>query len=552
MRIKKPLLCSISISVVAHVLFFTCAAGIRIPGVYATIERSKRFFNIKSLEKEIPRKKPLKRREVAYAQALRFESPLYSESITSYRDEGNVEKASLIPKSEAVEKAVSASKREDVSDLMESEKEYKALKAGSPRDTREDLVEVARLPGDGVFAEPKDVLGESELPRDFLEKMPGFTPERAGGFLDRMRQKVVSRFSKSYMPAVRREKGFVDLDSYLVCGLSTYEDPGDGQKYFKLSIMAGNYAEDLPRAPKEIVFLVDCSLSILPARLREFKKGLRYILNHLNPEDRFNIMAFKEEMSWFRPRSVEPNRSNIQDALTFVDRLRLAAGVRTDVYSALYQGIKVDSVIEPSYIVLFSDGHPTRGVTSSKRITSEISKLNRGKRPIFAFSGGWRVNRYLLDFISYKNRGWTEYAQSTYSIGRHIASMYEKIKDPVLLNLRYRASGLDEEEVFPKTLPDFFRNAEFTLFGRCVDGGEFSLQLLGDSDGETNEFIVVGSFKNAAEGGRDIATNWAFNKIYHLIGLLEYGKENERIVKEIALLCDKFDIKIPYSRWLRE
>ncbi|MFC1808166.1 hypothetical protein ACFL0T_07390 [Candidatus Omnitrophota bacterium] len=174
--------------------------------------------------------------------------------------------------------------------------------------------------------------------------------------------------------------------------------------------------------------------------------------------------------------------------------------------------------------------------------------MNNGKRPIFAFSGGSRVNRYFLDFISYKNRGWTEYAYHNYKIAKHIANMYEKIKDPLLLNLRYRASGINSEDIVPKALPDFFKNAEFALFGRYKDENEFSLQLLGDLNEQTNEFIVVGSLKDASKGSVDIAKGWAFNKIYYLIGLLEYDKDNKDIIDEINSLSERFGIETPYSR----
>jgi hypothetical protein len=82
--------------------------------------------------------------------------------------------------------------------------------------------------------------------------------------------------------------------------------------------------------------------------------------------------------------------------------------------------------------------------------------------------------------------------------------MYDKIKDPMLLNLRYRVSNVDYTNIFPKSLPDFFKNAEFVLYGKYEDENKFSLQLLGDVNDQTNEFIVLGSLKDAKEGGKDI------------------------------------------------
>ena len=264
-----------------------------------------------------------------------------------------------------------------------------------------------------------------------------------------------------------------------------------------------------------------------------------------NKGDYFNIGAFKRKILWFRPHSVRSDKSSIKAAKAFVDRLIVKQ--KTNAYNAFYQSIKIKKTIDPSYIIFFSDGRPTEGETNALKIVSEISHLNKGERPIFAVSGGMGVNRYFLDFIAYKNRGWAEYTNRTHMIEKQIVALYNKIMSPLLLHLRYHISGLDESQVYPKALPDFFRNAEFSLYGKYTDENKFSLQLLGDLKNEENEFIVVGNLDKAAKGGEDIARNWAFNKIYYLIGLLEYGQENDEIKKEINRLCTKFNIRTPYT-----
>ncbi|MFC1576885.1 VWA domain-containing protein [Candidatus Omnitrophota bacterium] len=546
MRIsKKAVVYSLGVSVVAHTMFFACATNVKLPGIRTVLERSTRFFNIESLKKDIPQQKEIRKRGVAYVQALKFEAPSYAESLKSLMDKDKeIEKPALVSKEEKITESLMADKREELDKLIDKEKEKKAE---SRRDTRKDLVEVADLSDEEVFVRPADSIDEHS---DFFDKMPGFTPQASDDILDESVRGAGSGFSGSYTSAIRRKTDYADLNEYLVCGLATYEDPDDGQKYYKLMIRAGRDASTFPRIPKEIVFLVDCSLSTQRERLDQFKKGLRYCLERLNRDDYFNIAAFKDEIIWFRPRSIRPEQSTIEEAIRFVERL--SAGAGTDTYNALYESLKVENVIIPSYIVLFSDGRPTYGETDPKKIINKISKQNSGERPIFAFSGGLRVNRYFLDFISYKNRGWTEYAPRSHFIGRQISRFYEKVKDPMLLNLRYRISGLDNKDIFPKALPDFFRDAEFSLYGRYTDEDEFSLQFLGDSGGETNEFIIVGSMKDALIGDEGIARGWAFNRIYYLIGQLEYGKKNEEIIGEINSLCRKFRISIPYSEVFKD
>ena len=44
---------------------------------------------------------------------------------------------------------------------------------------------------------------------------------------------------------------------------------------------------------------------------------------------------------------------------------------------------------------------------------------------------------------------------------------------------------------------------------------------------------------------KTIAKNWAMRKMYHLIGQLEYNKDNQATLAEIKELAKKFGLKIP-------
>jgi uncharacterized protein YegL len=544
---RRYMLYSAAISLLLHAVFFSCSAFVKMPGIKSIAEDSKKFFNIKSLE--IPIAKPVRKRGVTYAQRLQFKSPRSSEALSSYSD-SKQESHHFDIKQEAVGSPLDAKNDSRQDEAIMQRADYAAVDKKDPRKTRKDLIEVGEVSDSQLLVMPDDVASAPAIDEDFLNKMPGFTPRVTGGFLDSARQGLISKLTNRYTPTIKRKSKLKDLNEYLICELSVYKDPVTSEKYYKVSIRSGRDADKLAVLPKEVVFLIDCSLSIQQKRLKEFKDGLRYCLTNLNDDDYFNIMAFKEYTTWFNKDSVKPTIENIEKALRFVDRL--SAGEGTDAYKALYKSIKEPQTMTPSYIILYSDGRPTHGITDSVRIINEISSTNKGNRPIFAFSGGSRVNRYFLDFISYKNRGWTEYANRTRLIGNKIEDMYNKIKDPMLLNLRYRISGLDESQVFPKALPDFYKNAEFTLYGKYNEDKEFSLQLLGDTKDETNEFIIVGSLEKAARGNKDIARNWAFNKIYYLIGLLEHDRENEDILNQINDLCGRFDINTPYTVYTKE
>ncbi len=332
-----------------------------------------------------------------------------------------------------------------------------------------------------------------------------------------------------------------DIKSYLNYSLHIYEDPSDKAKYFRLSIQVEDKAGTLPTIPKEIIYLIDASNSIGPEMLQEFKKSVRNSFNSLNEGDRFNIFIFNKDMKSMAPEAIPSLKDNHYKAGVFLGDFRVRD--TTDVYTSILKTIDLKNTRKPTYVLLLSDGLPTEGVTNPQQIINQIADINKGRLPIFAFGGGVSADQYLLNFLSFTNRGWAEF--SAYQVERGIKEMYNHIKDPVLLNLRYYVSGLNEKEIYPKLLPDLFKGSDFVLYGRFTKENLFYLQLWGDAQDSVKQFFITDSMVKGKKGDKSIAENWAMRKMYHLIGLLEYDKDNQDKIKEIKALSKKFNLKIP-------
>lgn len=335
-----------------------------------------------------------------------------------------------------------------------------------------------------------------------------------------------------------------DIKAFLGYELLTYEDPMDHERYFKLSVRVEETPVTLPSIPKEIIFLIDASNSIGEERLDQFKSGVAECLTKLGMNDKFNIMVFKKTVAKFMPKSILRDPSILNNAAEFLSGFK--TGSKTDVYDAVMKSIDIPEAMKPTYIVLLSDGQATEGVTNPQQIINQIAAINKGRIPVFAFGGGVFVDEYLMEFLAFTNRGWAEFSPKSFQISKRLAEMYNHIKDPVLLNLRYYVSGLSEKEIYPKLLPDFFRGSQFVLYGQYTDEKSFYLKLLGDSQGEVKEYLITNDISQAPKGTRDIAVQWAFRKVYHLVSKLEHDKDNTALLQEIKDLTKKFQLKTPY------
>jgi VWA domain-containing protein len=346
--------------------------------------------------------------------------------------------------------------------------------------------------------------------------------------------------------AVRIGK-YEDIGSFLDVRLYAYKDQDTGDKYFKLAIKSRKDIS-LEVLPKEVIFLVDSSKSITSDKLEYIKEAVADSFKKMKEEDLFNVVAFKGELIKFKERSVAANNKNISLALNFIEDLE-ATG-QTDVDNALLGIVKEQLAKDASYIILITDGRPSTGVTDSRKIIQEITRINNMERSIFSFAGGNRVNRYLLDFISYQNRGWSRFADRSYQMTKEFGIMYDQMRDPMLLNIRYRIGGcVEDKEVYPKYLPDFYQGKEFILYGKYEDDGTFFMQFLGETNGSTKELVFKRSFeKDAEQGSAEIAKEWAFRKIYDLISRDTMGEGNhDERMREVKVLSEKYGIKTPYD-----
>lgn len=483
-------------------------------------------------------------------EKLRFESREFAGRIDSFidleRQESNKKDVDVFKSPEA-----DLAKIEAMNNLFDVKKSFKLPKSvvKRTRDTSKADSEVMSVSYSEIVERIDQEIELAELEDVFINKMPGFTPNAVIDNQDMSSYAIAgSSLGKGNVGGfIKRKKEIGDFTGDLFWSFEVYADESDAKRYFRIRVRLNEEASNFKAVPKEISILVDCSKSIDDERLDEFRDGIERGLATLNEGDLFNVTVFKDRVFTFSKTSVSPTEKNIKAALAFLSKFQV--GEKTDTFDVLERAVKRRAYLEPSYILLLSDGRPTKGETNSRDLINKISKVNRGKKSIFAFSGGQWTNRYLLDFISYNNRGWAEYSYRTNRIAQNLEALFERIDEPLILNLRYLISGINEDETFPHVLPDFFRKAEFTLYGTYDDKPEILMQLLGDVDGETKEFIMQGAFAEATKGDRDIAINWAYNKIYHLISQLKKSqKKNGKILEEIDILLKKFNLKMPYLK----
>jgi len=545
-KARKRILIAVLVSVLIHIGFLVWSYFVRILPAIPFPEKAEAVFHVKIDKDERLGQEQLKFDADLSRKSLRPDNPftetaanktsIESEELVKNNIESSIQKSrqALIPSSIKENQIV---KKSELNDVVMTRKVRHSI--------RENLVELGEVPQEN-FASGSPVLNSGEdISKYFLDKSA--IPSNISLAAPKQTANTQNAFQvmKRYATGIAHESKSVDLGTALTYQLSKYQDPVSGQKYFKLAVKVRDATINFPVIPKEIVFLLDASGSIGMKRLTQEEQGIIYSIRHLNPNDRFNIIVFKDKTVPFSPASLSPDPQNIKNAVDFLNGLK--SWSTTDIYGALHASINLQDPFVPSYRVVMTDGIPTTGILDDMHVINEISKDNDNKVSFFTFGGGADVDPYMLDFIAFKNRGWSTVVDREYFMAREFSRFYDEIKDPLLLNVRYYVSGLNDQEIFPQAMPDFFKGSQFVVYGKYTDENHFAVQIRGQVAQDNKEFIVTASLSDAIKGDRQIAHDWAFHKVYYLISQLKYSENNAALLDAIGDLCAKFHIVTPYS-----
>jgi len=545
-KARKRIYIALLASILVHIGFLVWSYFVRILPAIPFPLKPETVFHVKIDRQEHIGQEKLKFDTETSRKSLKPDNPftenltarpsVESEELIKNNIESSIQKqAQALTPSSARENQIL--KKSEFNDIIATKKVRRAL--------RENLVELGEVPHENFASGTPVLISGEDISRHFLDKSAVEANTSLAAPLIAANTQNEFQVMKRVSSGIENESKSTDLGTALTFQLFKYHDPVSGQKYFKLAVKVRDATMNFPVIPKEIIFLLDASGSIGARRLAQEKEGIIYSLKHLNPDDRFNIFVFKDKNIPFSPASLANTAENINNALDFLKGQK--SWSTTDLYGALRASIDLKNPFVPSYRVVMTDGFPTTGIIDARRVINEISKINDNKVSIFTFGGGTSADPYMLDFIAFKNRGWSTVVDREYFMGREFSKFYDEIKDPLLLNVRYYVSGLEPLEIFPQTMPDFFKGSQFVVYGKYTNEDKFALQIRGEVAREKKEFIVSASLKDALAGDKQIAHDWAFHKVYYLIGELKYNENNQDLIEAIHELCSKFHIITPYS-----
>ncbi len=332
-------------------------------------------------------------------------------------------------------------------------------------------------------------------------------------------------------------------------GLSfvNWEDPQD--KYFMLLASPVYSTEKEKVINKNLIFVLDSSGSMSGNKIVQAKDAVRFIINHLDGNDRFSIIDFDDGVSLFVPELVSANSANRDKALKFVDEIEDSGG--TNINDALLQALRMMKAGErPNYVLFLTDGLPTVGIQDIGEILTNISRANQFKSRIFVFGVGYDVNTELLDKMSSENRGTSVYVGENEDLEVAVSNYYEKISSPLLSDLSLAFKGIEVSNSYPQTLPDLFKGSQLVLLGKYKGDGPLTVFLSGKVGKEEKKFVLENQKLAKDESYNFLPRLWAIRRVGFLLEEIRLHGANPELVEEIKKLGLKYGIVTPYTSFL--
>lgn len=302
---------------------------------------------------------------------------------------------------------------------------------------------------------------------------------------------------------------------------------------------------------RDVILVVDTSGSMEGEKMAQAKQAAAYVVEHLNPEDRFALISFSTGVSLYEPELLPANQPG--DYQQYINSLAAVGG--TNISSALLEAANLvgegDSR-RPTTIIFLTDGVATEGITDTPLLLDTVGAALPDNARVFAFGVGDDVDTVLLDTLAAEQRGATTYVRPGQAVDEAVSAFYAKVGSPVLTDIALDMGAIRTDQMYPVELPDLFAGTQLVVAGRYRSGGPATITLTGEANGQAQSF-VYDDLQFRDEGGEAfIPRLWATRAIGHLMQQIRLSGESGELVQSIVNLSTRYGIITPYTSFLIE
>uniref|UniRef100_A0AAZ3PUP6 Inter-alpha-trypsin inhibitor heavy chain H3 n=1 Tax=Oncorhynchus tshawytscha TaxID=74940 RepID=A0AAZ3PUP6_ONCTS len=404
---------------------------------------------------------------------------------------------------------------------------------------------------------PKQLVQHFEIVADIYEPQGIDFLEAYGTFISNellpLVEKTVSdkKAHISFCPTLDQQRKclgcegtLIDGDFFIKYDVNRAETIGD------IQIVNGYFVHffapsDLPRVPKNVVFVIDRSGSMRGIKMKQTKDAMLAILNDLAEDDYFGIVLFDSSISTWKESLTKATKENVSEAQQFIQGITDlgATNINDAVMKAvdmIMKGKRDKKVPERSVsmVILMTDGMPNSGESSVPHIQENVLLAMGGNMTLFCLGFGDDVDYSFLDVMSRQNKGLARRIYEGSDATVQLQGFYEEVASPLLSEVDLRYPDNLVNSLTTSHYKQLFNGSEIVVAGRLTDYSLDNFLVEVFAHGFEEDFIVKGQ-ASAQEWdilypeqeyifGDYTERLWAYLTIQELLSKRETGTAEEK------------------------
>ncbi|XP_070814508.1 inter-alpha-trypsin inhibitor heavy chain H3-like [Chaetodon trifascialis] len=256
---------------------------------------------------------------------------------------------------------------------------------------------------------------------------------------------------------------------------------------------------DLPRVPKNVVFVIDRSGSMSGRKIEQTRDALEAILRDLHKEDHFALILFDSDIATWKDSLTKATEENVSDAIVYIRKLtdRGATNINDAVLRAVSMLVnerESHNLPERSadMIILLTDGMPNHGESNLSNIQKNVQSAIGGKMSMFCLGFGNDVDYSFLDVMCRQNKGLARRIFQGSDATLQLQGFYEEVSSPLLLevDLRYPVNAV--AFLTKNSYSQLFNGSEIVVSGQLTNNDPDNFLVEVFAKGPEQDFLVQG------------------------------------------------------------
>ncbi|XP_072928829.1 inter-alpha-trypsin inhibitor heavy chain H3-like isoform X1 [Hemitrygon akajei] len=243
---------------------------------------------------------------------------------------------------------------------------------------------------------------------------------------------------------------------------------------------------NLPRVPKNVVFVIDRSFSMRGLKFKQTKIAFFRILGDMDVKDHFTLIVFDSTIETWRDSFVQATPENVLQAKKYI--LYLQLGAETNINDSLLLAVTLLDTAHKqkqlpeksvSMIILLTDGDPSVGEIDPAKIQINVKNAIRDRYSLYCLGFGFDVDYNFLEKIALDNDGVARVIYADSDAALQLQGFYDEVANPLLLDVELLYLENAISELTEANFRQYYGGSEIVVAGKISDNSldEFVVQI---------------------------------------------------------------------------